>query len=129
MINNNWTITTFRVIYYMYNEELGPFIIKHPNYQKCLEFNDLIKFNNHNIKKLIPNIIIYSNEYTIYDYELILEIKCKWFIEPDIDINYDISNILHNYFNNSIENKNLNFQNKKLFIHNKYYIDSFGKNI
>jgi hypothetical protein len=129
MIDNNWTVTTFQIIYYMFNEELGPFNIKPPNYQRCLEFNDLIKFNNSNIKKLIPGIIIYSTEYTIYDYELILEIKFKWYIEPDFNINSDISNILHNYFDNSIENKYLNFQNKKLYIHNQYYKDTYGKNI
>jgi hypothetical protein len=128
MTNSDWTITTFRIIYYMDNEE-EPFLINPPNYQRCLEFNNLVDFNNENIRDLIPDIIIYSNEYTIYSYELMLEIRFKWHIEPNYEKNLEISKILNNYFMNSNKNKNLTFQNKKLYVHSQCYTDSYGKEI
>jgi hypothetical protein len=128
-MSSNWTITTFRIIYYMNNEETGPFIIAAPNYQRCLDFENLKKINKKNIEKLYLNIEILDMEYKIYSYEILFEIKFKWFTQPNTQENINISKLLHSYFTNNNDNKNLIFQNKRLYIHKQTYIDLYGKEI
>jgi hypothetical protein len=122
-------LTTLKVIYYMIIEN-EPFYIGPPNYQNCVDFDKLKEINKIEIEKMMKyeNIPtdIYTIEYKIYQYELILHISFKWQNIPNLDLNSKIACLLNGFFQNNNDNHFLNFQNKKIYMHKIKYYDTFS---
>jgi hypothetical protein len=123
------TFTKYIVSYYMVNED-EPFYIGSPNYQNCVDFDNLKENNKIQIEKMmnyenIP-IDIFDIEYKIYQYELILKIIFKWSNLPSSNLNSKIASLLNGFFKNNNDNHFLIFQNKKIYIQNLEYYDVFS---